>query len=187
MNLNTVFFVFAFVCVSIAAVSCEDSGEEEETFKIPHNKYRRVLDAIRIILWGSKPEDGLAENKDLFVNTNVGVLNSMDSLIEMVNVDEILRIFFQTIIIVIAQNRYDLMPEDFDTRHPEFIEFMSGIGKVLDAMKSKGTESITIADLKPIMKLVADDKFWAAFDHLHDEIKEMIALEKSKNKSKDEL
>jgi hypothetical protein len=115
MNLNKIFFVCAFVCFLIAAISCEDSGEEEETFKVPHNKYRRVLDAIRIILWGSKPEDGLAENKDLFVNTNVGVLNSLENLIEMVNVDEILRIFFQTIIIVVAQNRYDLMPIDFDS------------------------------------------------------------------------
>jgi hypothetical protein len=85
---------------------------------------------------GQNDDDELEEPNDFFINTKTGVLNSLDSpKYDAFNLDEIVRIFIQSVMIITAQNRsgfvllniqeisiskistcnrYDLVKEDFN-------------------------------------------------------------------------
>jgi hypothetical protein len=101
MNLKFVsLFVIALVFVALS--NCEENANTED--KISFEKFQTVINSIRILLYGAKQEDDIEYKKDLFVDTRKGVLNSLDNLIDMVHVDEIIRIFFQSLVLITAQN-----------------------------------------------------------------------------------
>lgn len=111
-GLNSIFVISIGLFMIITDTTCDNN--KSNTFAFNFRKYRRVLDAIRIILYGENENDDLDNNaKDMFLDTKKGVLNAIDRIPVEMTLDEMLRIFIQSLIIVTTQKRYDLLPEDF--------------------------------------------------------------------------
>ena len=69
---------------------------------------------MRIILFGEQEGDDLDdEARDMYIDTKTGALGSLSKADDNFTLDDLLRIFTQSIIIVITQKRYDLLPRDF--------------------------------------------------------------------------
>lgn len=101
MNFKLIgFFLATLIFASLSNCDENTSTEDQKSF----GKFQTVLNSIRILLYGAKEEDDVEYKKDLFVDTRKGVLNSLDNLIDMIHVDEIIRIFFQSLVLITAQN-----------------------------------------------------------------------------------
>jgi hypothetical protein len=101
------------ILLTISNSSAAAAAEEEEN---SHNfgRYLRVMNAIRIILFGQQEGDDLDDEvKDMYIDTKTGALASIGKADDGFTIDDLLRIFSQSIVIMVTQKRYDLLPRDF--------------------------------------------------------------------------
>ena len=68
--------------------------------------------ALDVFINGDKP--GAKAYKDLFIDTSKTVFDQLDMANVQVTVDDMLRIFIQSVLILIAERRADLIPDDFN-------------------------------------------------------------------------
>ena len=91
-----------------------NSAADEENNSHNFGRYLRVINAARIILFGQQEGDDLDdEAKDMYIDTKTGALASIGKADDGFTIDDFLRIFCQSIVIMVTQKRYDLLPRDF--------------------------------------------------------------------------
>lgn len=70
--------------------------------------------AFYSVLFGDGHGRGYA---DLFFDTNYSLLEYLDTMDSNITLDEYLRLFIQSLIILIAKGRHDLITADFPSKH----------------------------------------------------------------------
>lgn len=105
-----VFFAFlSFVCLET------ETGIDKETDKETHeSKVQRGKDlakkAFYAILFGEGKGNGY---RDLYLDTNKSLLEYFDTFDQSLTIDGYIRVFFQSLIILITNKRHDLIPSDY--------------------------------------------------------------------------
>jgi hypothetical protein len=106
------------LCISLSWAS-ELSSDESESIndEIRQNEKQLGLElfinAFNTLLYGEPKEKSY---KDIFVDTSKSVFFQLDSAHDMFSVDELLRVFIQTIMILVGSRRPDLIPRDFNSK-----------------------------------------------------------------------
>lgn len=80
------------------------------------NGYRLALNAFNTLIYGGEP-DSEDTYKDPFIDTSQSVFNILENANDQVTLDDLIRLFVQTILIIIGKNRSDLFPTDFNGRN----------------------------------------------------------------------
>lgn len=105
MKLEIFFLVFI-----LKLVFCETENIKDD-FKIEGEKGKAlVIDALKVLFFGEPAEKAY---KDLFLDTSKGIFEQTSGGNDMVTVDDIIRIFLQSVIILATSRRPDLLSEDF--------------------------------------------------------------------------
>ena len=69
-----------------------------------------ILDAVKTLVYGEPAEHSF---KDLFMDTSKDLLTVIEKANDQLTVDDMLRITIQSVLILIAKRRADLIPSDF--------------------------------------------------------------------------
>jgi hypothetical protein len=102
------------VITILLTISNSSAAAAEEEKSPNFGRYLRVMNAIRIILFGQQEGDDLDDEvKDMYIDTKTGALASIGKADDGFTIDDLLRIFCQSIVIMVTQKRYDLLPRDF--------------------------------------------------------------------------
>ena len=83
--------------------------------------------AIQTLVYGG--EDASSAYKDMFIDTSKPLhfrLDTTHGLSEMVTVDDMIRIFAQSVIVLMGSRRPDLIPKEFNSG----FSYISGMGKI---------------------------------------------------------
>jgi hypothetical protein len=99
--------LFCFVLVQ-ALIGFSVASEELTDAEKGRNIFNEAVSAI---LFGEDPTTAF---KDMFVDTSKGVFSLLDEANDMVTIDDMIRIFIQTIMILVSGRRPDIIPKDFD-------------------------------------------------------------------------
>ncbi|CAF1126425.1 unnamed protein product [Rotaria sp. Silwood1] len=70
---------------------------------------------------------------------------------EIFSLDDILRLFIQQFILALYDNRLHLVPEDWETRYPEYSKVLSEVNNVLDLIGKRLLSQIKIKDIRPLI------------------------------------
>ena len=99
-------------------IHCASEEEEKKADENNFGRYLRVINAMRIILFGQQEGDDLDdEARDMYIDTKTGALASLGKADDGFTIDDLLRIFAQSIVVIVTQKRYDLLPKDFLGKH----------------------------------------------------------------------
>ncbi|RNA38825.1 hypothetical protein BpHYR1_023233 [Brachionus plicatilis] len=99
------FCIFLLISCSSANSDDENSGTNEA-----ENGRKLVLNALNVLLFGEPEQQAY---QDLFLDTSKGLLEQTDGGNDMITLDDLIRIFVQSVIILSTSRRPDLIPEDF--------------------------------------------------------------------------
>lgn len=91
--------------------SNEAEVNEERARKVSHGM-QVAKESLYKILFGEPKGQGY---KDLFLDTNYNFIDYLGTLEQHITVDDLFLIFFQSLIILSANKRFDLIPEDFNS------------------------------------------------------------------------
>jgi len=69
-----------------------------------------ILDSVKTLVYGEPVENSF---KDLFMDTSKDLLTIIEKANDQLTIDDMLRIMIQSILILIANRRSDLIPTDF--------------------------------------------------------------------------
>lgn len=89
------------------------AGEVEDRQDKVKKGMEVAKDSLYKILFGEPKGQGY---KDLFLDTNYNLIDYLNTLEQHITVDDLFLIFFQSLIILSAQKRFDLIPKDFNGR-----------------------------------------------------------------------
>ena len=115
MNLK----LLIILVVSVIGFVTSDVEEIEDVAAVETNQNQEKVqkgldlakDALYKILFGEPKGQGY---RDLFLDTNYNLLDFLGTLEQHITVDDLLLIFFQSLIILVADKRFDLIPPDFN-------------------------------------------------------------------------
>lgn len=111
-----------------------------------------VIDAFRVLINGEPKESAY---KDLFVDTSKSLMEHLEKGMDIqfqIPVDDMLKILVQTIIILVANRRVDIIPVDFNQRHPKYNLLIEELNKVLDLFATRRASSIYLTDFTGMFK-----------------------------------
>ena len=77
------------------------------------NGYKLALNAFNTLIFGGDP-DSEDTYKDPFIDTSKSAFTILDTANDQVTLDDLIRLFVQTILIIIGKSRTDLFPVDFN-------------------------------------------------------------------------
>ena len=104
------FLIYIF-CI-LALSSCEESAETNPELSTRDQGIQLALDALKVLFFGG--EDPSEAYKDIFIDTSKSVLSLVDHANDQITLDDLIRIFFQSMIILAGKRRPDLIPKDFN-------------------------------------------------------------------------
>lgn len=104
---------------------------------------------MNVLIYGEPKE---VSYKDLFIDTSKSLFSSMDGGVDMLTVDDMLRVLFQSVIILSTGRRPDLIPRDFTSRHAIYATFVNELNKILQLLSTKGTDKVSLKDLRVLLK-----------------------------------
>lgn len=159
--------------MSVAWADVTDVNDEERDEKVKRGM-DVAKDSLYKILFGEPKGQGY---KDLFLDTNYNLIDYLSTLEQHITVDDLLLIFFQSLIILCANKRFDLIPQDFNgnsylkisfstfisqrvleifscfkEKHPAFDDFVKELSSLSSILASKGTKGITLRTLQKFFK-----------------------------------
>ena len=112
-------FLSVLLAIVLAVSSYSDAAEETfKPFEIKSKGFELVMNSIRTLAYGGETGDNIY--KDLFINTANDFYVTLENSNDQITVDDILRIFIQSVIILSTNRRADLVPNDF---HGKFTWF----------------------------------------------------------------
>lgn len=158
-------FFCVFFLVNWVLGNPEENPESNLQIEADNGK-KLVLSAINVLLFGEPEEQSY---QDLFLDTSKGLLEQTDGGNDMVTVDDLIRIFFQSVIILSTSRRPDLIPIDFyriflkyifslfqkkffSEKNAAYGEFVEQLNMIMDKLKEKGTDEVKIKDFRKIIK-----------------------------------
>ena len=89
--------------ISLKAIYAEEIEAHDKGIKL-------VTEAFKTLIYGEPKEQSY---KDLFIDTSKNVFSLLETSNDQVTIDDMLRILVQTVIILTANRRADLIPKDF--------------------------------------------------------------------------
>ncbi|CAF0930432.1 unnamed protein product [Brachionus calyciflorus] len=177
--MNFKLFILFFV---INKAFCESETKSEDDLKSEaENGKQLVLNALNVLLNGEPEEHSY---KDIFLDTSKGLLSQTSGGNDLVTIDDMIRIFIQSLIILSTSRRPDLIPQDFHVRNEYNGAFINELNTILDKLKEKGTDKVNLKDLRLLIKTVQSDGFWASISQLKKEVDREIELEAQRDDSK---
>jgi hypothetical protein len=110
-------YVFAIVCLLLSqqrVLSQETADENQDTQQLSEVERGKwlVYDAVSTLINGEDPANSY---KDLFIDTSKGIMAAVDTANELVTVDDMLRIFLQSVIILVSGRHPADIPSDFNS------------------------------------------------------------------------
>lgn len=99
---------FVYVCLLVG--SLQFINAQNETHEIG---YQLMIDSFKTLIHGEPAEQSY---KDLFIDTSKNVFSLLETSNDQVTVDDLLRITIQSVLILIANRRADLIPTDFNRK-----------------------------------------------------------------------
>ena len=108
MKFEILIFIFCIIIQLVRSEVIEVAPNADEGREVFYT-------SLRTLIYGSKENKPY---KDLFVDTSKSILDQLEQAAGSIHIpiEDLLRIFVQTIIIMIANNRADLIPSDFNGR-----------------------------------------------------------------------
>lgn len=94
----------SFSCLVRAELSEEEQRDKEQGVQL-------LIDAVNTLIYGEDPANSY---KDMFIDTSKDIFSQINTGNEDVTVDDMLRIFVQSIMILVGSRRPDLIPKDFN-------------------------------------------------------------------------
>ena len=101
-----VIFIHIILLVNFVFLESSDNAAEKQ------NGINLALNAVNILINGDAPGD--KTYKDLFIDTSKSIYSQIENANEQVTIDDMLRIFVQSVLILVANRRPDLIPDDFN-------------------------------------------------------------------------
>lgn len=79
---------------------------------------------------------------------------SVDIILEndVFTLDDILRLFIQQYLIALYNDRYDLIPDDWESKYPAYARTVKEINNILDLFDQRKLSEISIKDIRPLIK-----------------------------------
>ncbi len=122
MNYIKYTLIISLLIASLSLVKLDDTfdfdddeaNQEVEQVDIEtrkQNGLNQVFNAIKTLIYGEEKEKSY---KDLFIDTSKSMFEQVDGANEQVTIDDMLRIFIQSVLILVANRRPDLIPTDFN-------------------------------------------------------------------------
>jgi len=109
------FLTFSIYFFSVLTIStCGEPNETNPELSARDQGVQLVLDSLKALFIGG--EDPNEAYKDLFIDTSKSVLSLVDQANEQITMDDLIRIFFQSLIILAGKRRPDLIPRDFNRK-----------------------------------------------------------------------
>ena len=122
MNCIKYFLVLSLLIASLSLVKLDEFFDDDDDETSPHeevdletrkqNGLNLVFNAIRTLIYGEEKEKSY---KDLFIDTSKSIFEQVEGANEQVTIDDMLRIFIQSVLILVANRRPDLIPADFNS------------------------------------------------------------------------
>ena len=106
------FFIHIILLVSFSVLVSADDEDVSDPAIEKQNGINLALQAVNVLINGDEP--GVKTYKDIFIDTSKTVYDQLENANEQVTVDDLLRIFVQSVLILVAERRPDLIPEDFN-------------------------------------------------------------------------
>jgi hypothetical protein len=94
----------------------EDENESSNSLEIKLealNGYKLALNALNTLIFGGDP-DSEDTYKDPFIDTSKSAFTILENANDQITLDDLIRLFVQTILIIIGKSRTDLFPVDFN-------------------------------------------------------------------------
>ena len=120
MNCIKYILVLSLLIASLSLVKLDEYFDDDDETS-PHeevdletrkqNGLNLVFNAIRTLIYGEEKENSY---KDLFIDTSKSIFEQVEGANEQVTIDDMLRIFIQSVLILVANRRPDLIPADFN-------------------------------------------------------------------------
>ncbi|CAF3738763.1 unnamed protein product [Rotaria magnacalcarata] len=71
---------------------------------------------------------------------------------DVFNLDDVLRLFIQQYLLALYNNRYHLIPSDWETEYPAYSKIMTEVNNILDLMGRRKLSEISVKDIRPLIK-----------------------------------
>ncbi|CAF3207345.1 unnamed protein product [Rotaria socialis] len=71
---------------------------------------------------------------------------------DVFNLDDVLRLFIQQYLLALYNNRYHLMPSDWETEYPAYSKIITEVNNILDLMGRRKLSEISVKDIRPLIK-----------------------------------
>jgi hypothetical protein len=94
--------IFIFLVINIDKIRLESIQKDGKSI---------VFDSIQTLINGEPAENSF---KDLFIDTSKSLFDLIENAHEQITIDEMIRISIQSILILVAERRPDLIPNDFN-------------------------------------------------------------------------
>lgn len=108
--MNSKLVVFFLLCLNLTTRATNVESEDDREEKVQRGM-AIAKDSFYKILFGEPKGQGY---KDLFLDTNYNLIDFLNTLEQHITVDDLFLIFFQSLIILSANKRFDLIPKDFN-------------------------------------------------------------------------
>ena len=82
-----------------------------QPLSIKSKGFELVMDSIKELIYGGKTGDDIY--KDLFIKTSNDFFTTLENSNDQITVDDLMRVFIQSVIILSTNRRADLIPTDF--------------------------------------------------------------------------
>ena len=108
-------FKGAFLCVMALLIGvCQAKIEihgDYEPLNVKSKGYELVMNAVRELAYGGKEGDAIY--KDLFIKTSNDFFTTLENSNDQITIDDLIRVLFQSVVILSTNRRADLIPSDF--------------------------------------------------------------------------
>jgi hypothetical protein len=116
--------IFSLVLLTILFTFSLQENENETSNSIDLklealNGYNLALNAFNTLIFGGDP-DSEDTYKDPFIDTSKSAFTILENANDQVTLDDLIRLFVQTILIIIGKSRTDLFPVDFNGKFQIF-------------------------------------------------------------------
>lgn len=114
--ISQLLYILVISILIINPVRPEDDQEAETQDETQINKQKGLelaYQSLNTLIFGEPKEDSY---KDLFIDTSKDIFSQVSRANDMISVDDLLRIFIQSIILLNGSRRPDIIPKDFNSK-----------------------------------------------------------------------